>query len=453
MSTSACSNSEVEVVLPHDPQRQKRHPFRQQRQRRSISRIPVILTLLVIAILTGVNAACQSPIVVVYETGKTEETGSDNNDDLYIHHTSSDVSPETELSSINEVSTPVFLSVSESTSALDPLTLEVPGMTSAPLIPAYSRPADIPKPNEPYFAVATRLPAIETPTALPVVYVVASEPTATLTPIAAIETVKINHVVIISIDGLRPDALIAAEAPNLDELIAKGSFCPQAQTVSLSITLPGHASMLSGMLPEKHGILWGLPYIGWPGMAGPTVFTVAHEAGLSTGMVFGKEKMNYMVLSPVNKFFGQDAHDPEIKEQAIKFIREGLPQLFFIHFPDTDRVGHAYGWMSPNQFQSITFVDGLIGEVVAELDREGYLNQTLLIISSDHGGHGFSHGDDAPEDRTIPWLAVGPGVPAGVTITRPINTYDTAATVLYALGLPIPEKWDGQPVMEIFTLQ
>jgi hypothetical protein len=51
---------------------------------------------------------------------------------------------------------------------------------------------------------------------------------------------------------------------------------------------------------------------------------------------------------------------------------------------------------------------------------------------------------------TIPWLVVGPGVPAGVTLQREIITYDTAATALYAFGLPIPEVWDGQPVLEIF---
>jgi hypothetical protein len=51
---------------------------------------------------------------------------------------------------------------------------------------------------------------------------------------------------------------------------------------------------------------------------------------------------------------------------------------------------------------------------------------------------------------TIPWLAVGPGVLAGVTLTRTITTYDTAATALHALGLPIPARWDGQPVQEIF---
>jgi bisphosphoglycerate-independent phosphoglycerate mutase (AlkP superfamily) len=161
--------------------------------------------------------------------------------------------------------------------------------------------------------------------------------------------------------------------------------------------------------------------------------------------------MNYMVLGDsVDKLFGENAHDPEIRDQAIKFIEEGLTDILFIHFPDTDRVGHVYGWMSPNQFQSITFVDGLIAEIVTELEREGYLDNTLLIITADHGGHGFGHGDDSPLDRTIPWLAVGPGVPAGVTLAGGINTYDTAATILYALDLPIPEQWDGRPIMEIF---
>lgn len=294
----------------------------------------------------------------------------------------------------------------------------------------------------------TPLPPTQTPTAVatqppPVVSV--SQPTDTPAPL------QIQHVIIISIDGLRPDALFAAEAPYLDSLIAQGAYSPHAQTVSLSITLPGHASMLSGMLPEKHGIVWGMPYIGWPGMNGPTLFTVAHDAGLSTAMVFGKEKMNYLVLSnSVDQLFGVDAHDPDIKAHALEIIQAGLPHVLFLHFPDTDRVGHASGWMSPNQLQAIAFVDSLIGEILAALDSGGYRNNTLLIVSADHGGHGFSHGDDSPEDRTIPWLAVGPNVPAGVTLTQPINTYDTAATALYALKLPIPSNWDGQPVMEIF---
>jgi arylsulfatase A-like enzyme len=124
--------------------------------------------------------------------------------------------------------------------------------------------------------------------------------------------------------------------------------------------------------------------------------------------------------------------------------------VLFIHFPDTDRVGHACGWMSDNQLYAISYVDALVGEILAALEAGGYLDRTLLIITSDHGGHYFGHGDDSPLDRTIPWLAVGPGVPQGITLTNAINIYDTAATALCALDMPIPENWDGQPVLEIF---
>ena len=257
--------------------------------------------------------------------------------------------------------------------------------------------------------------------------------------------------VIISVDGLRPDALALADTPTLDTLKAEGAYSSQAQTILPSFTLPSHASMISGMTPEKHGLAWGLPYIGWPGLNGPTLFTVAHEAGLRTAMVFGKEKLNYLVLpNSVDDLFSANAHDDQIKDQAVALIQTGLPQVLFIHFPDTDRVGHDYGWMSTYQLGAVTFVDGMIGQIVATLENEGYLDRTLLIITADHGGHDHRHGDDSPADRTIPWLATGPGVSPGITLNSHINTYDTAATALHALRLPIPEKWDGQPVLEAF---
>ena len=302
-----------------------------------------------------------------------------------------------------------------------------------------------------YAATATKTPTpspTETPTATSL------PPTAAIAVPTEIPPTlpTIQHVVIISIDGLRPDALDLTDTPTLDQLRATGAYSPQAQTVSLSITLPSHASMLSGMLPEKHGILWGVPYIGWPGMSGPTLFSLAHDAGLSTAMVFGKEKLNYLVLpNSVDRLFGTDVGDTEIKEQAVKFIEAGLPNILFVHFADTDRVGHTFGWLSPNQLQSVTFVDGLIGDLVAALESGGYLNNTLLIMTADHGGPDHGHGDDTAEDRTIPWLAVGPGVRSGVILNSHINTYDTAATALYALTLPIPEQWDGRPILEIFN--
>jgi hypothetical protein len=273
-------------------------------------------------------------------------------------------------------------------------------------------------------------------------------------PVIPLSSADIEHVVIISMDGVRPDAIDEADTPNLDRLIARGAFSRHAQTIDPSYTLPSHTSMLSGVLPKQHGIVEALPCIGCRLTIGPTIFSVAHEAGLSTGMVFGKDKLNYIALpGTVDELFGQDAYDPEILDEAVKIIQESMTNILFIHFPDPDRVGHEYGWMSPNYLYAVTYVDNSIGRIVDALDSEGHLDTTLLIITSDHGGHDFGHGLACPEDMTVPWLAVGPGVPQGVTLNSHINTYDVAATAAHAFNLPIPERWDGRPVVEIFEDQ
>jgi len=132
---------------------------------------------------------------------------------------------------------------------------------------------------------------------------------------------------------MRPDGLDLADTPALDSLIANGVYSPNAQTVNPSFTLPAHVSMLSGVVPKKHGIVEALPCIGCRLTIGPTLFNVAHEAGLSTAMVFGKEKLNYLVLpNSVDRLFGSDVHDLEIKNQAIEFIQEEMPNVFLSTF-------------------------------------------------------------------------------------------------------------------------
>ena len=261
----------------------------------------------------------------------------------------------------------------------------------------------------------------------------------------------IEHVVIISIDGLRPDAMEQAETPILDTLRAAGAYTPRAQAVLPSVTLVNHASMLGGMNPEKHGIYWNVndPELGK--INGPTLFSVAHTAGLRTAMVVGKPKLEHLVLpGSVDIYDYAGFTDGQVVNHALPLIEAGLPDLLFIHLPDVDSAGHTVGWMSRFQLIVISRTDGFIGDLIAALEAGDYLDQTLLIITSDHGGVDRRHGSDSPEEVTIPWLAVGPGVPAGVILESDIVGYDTAATASYALHLPLPDTWDGRPVLEIF---
>jgi hypothetical protein len=316
----------------------------------------------------------------------------------------------------------------------------------------------------PTAAITDLPPATTTPTKpkpSPTLAAATPEPTATatssptLTPAPAPATAgcpcPISHVVIISVDGLRPDALEEADTPTLDALRAQGAYQPAAQTVLPSVTLVSHASMVSGMSPEKHGIFWNSndPELGK--VQGPTLFSVVHEAGLSTAMVVGKPKLEHLVLpGSVDNYIYAGFTDRQVVNEAVAVIQNEMPALLFIHLPDVDSAGHALGWMSLGQLLAVSLTDRLIGEVVSALETEGYLEQTLLIITADHGGSGVKHGSDSPEDMTVPWLAVGPGAPAGKILQNEIITYDTAATAVAAFGLPIPKNWDGQPVLEIF---
>src|SRR4051812_34808613 len=66
----------------------------------------------------------------------------------------------------------------------------------------------------------------------------------------------IRHAIIISIDGGRPDVLLRANMPSLRKLMETGCFSFWAQTIPMSITLPSHTSMLTGVSAERHGVMW-----------------------------------------------------------------------------------------------------------------------------------------------------------------------------------------------------
>jgi predicted AlkP superfamily pyrophosphatase or phosphodiesterase len=114
-------------------------------------------------------------------------------------------------------------------------------------------------------------------------------------------------------------------------------------------------------------------------------------------------------------------------------------------------MGHSYGWLSPQQFSVLFRADEALKQFLDELDARNLRNETLFIITADHGGHGSTHGSNSPEDMTIPWIATGPGIQPK-QLTSFIQTTDTAATAAFVLGLPIPAEWDGAPVYEAFGL-
>jgi predicted AlkP superfamily pyrophosphatase or phosphodiesterase len=291
-----------------------------------------------------------------------------------------------------------------------------------------------------------------------------------LSPALLIAAPRAEHVIVISIDGGKPAVIAESEMPTLKKMAAEGAVTWQASTIFPSKTLPSHTSMLTGVGPDKHQVLWNdfSPIKGKVKV--PTVFSLlrAVDAKAVTGMFVCKQKFRHLwIEGTLDTFdFGGPIQDtpvaasPEIEKDkkpaqleaknASAWIKEKKPKLLFVHFADPDTAGHKDGWGSPQQKEAFKVTDQALWQVWTAVKEAGIADSTVILTSADHGGHDKTHGLNIPDDMIIPWVAWGKGVKANTTISAPVTTYDTAATALWLLDVPLPAEFDGKPVVSAF---
>ncbi len=261
-----------------------------------------------------------------------------------------------------------------------------------------------------------------------------------------------KYALVITIDGLRPDAISKSDAPNIKSLMKGGSYSLEALTVIPSRTLPAHTSLVTGISPQRHGMIvdrWG-PSMGY--VNAEAIFSIAKKHGLKTAMFVGKNKLEYLAKPGSIDHFESTgkASIEKISSHFSSYVKAEKPELVFVHFPEPDLTGHKTGWMSKDYIKAFEDVDKAIGEILSTLREAAIYDDTFIIITSDHGGHGKDHGSSNPLDMTIPWIAFGKGVRKGYKIREKVFIYDTAPTILFALGIETPPLLDGQPIKEIF---
>jgi len=283
---------------------------------------------------------------------------------------------------------------------------------------------------------------------------------------------RAQHVFVIIIDGGKPSVIQKSDMPVLQKLAAEGAHTWKAETVFPSWTLPAITSMFTGVTQDKHKITWNnwAPQRGVVGV--PTVFSEAKKAGLSTAMFVGKEKFRTLIQpGTVDKFDFNNQVSAEVTKimvgepkpmvegtvranvvaaDAALYIKEHKPNLCFIHFTDTDDIGHKSGWGSPEQMKAFAGVDAALGVVLKAIQDAGIADESVLIITADHGGHEHTHGGNTPDDMVIPWIVWGKGVKKGYEITEPVNIRATASTALWLLGVESPASFEVGRVTSAF---
>ena len=273
-----------------------------------------------------------------------------------------------------------------------------------------------------------------------------------LTSAAAWSAPRAKHVFVVSLDGAGPPYLKQSNMPNVFGFVRDGAHSYHARTTIPSVTLISHASMITGVGPEKHGVKWNSHSPEKGVVSVPTMFSEAKKSKLSTAMFSSKSKFAHFYIPGSLDCMVIPSGDPATAaEMTATHIRRFKANLYLIHFGEPDAVGHGHGWGSPEQKASLARCDEAIGVIIKAIRDARIAGESVIIVTADHGGHDKTHGGLSDRDMEIPWIAWGAGVKKGFEITNAVTTYDTAATALWLLDVPIPNEWDGKPVTSAFN--
>ncbi len=272
---------------------------------------------------------------------------------------------------------------------------------------------------------------------------------------------NVKHVVLIGCDGFGAYAVPDAKMPNLKKLMETGSWSLKARCVLPSSSAVNWASMLMGAGPTEHGYTeWNSKVPEIPSAITttkyglfPTIFSVIRDqrADAKTAVIYSWQGIGPLIEKDAINFVipGNDSDDFCVYTTA-HIIKKEKPFFTFIHLDDPDETGHKMGHGTPAYYETLQKVDIRIGKIVQAVKDAGIADETIIIVTADHGGIGHGHGGKSLDEVQVPWVINGPGVKKDHEIKAVIITYDTAATIAWRFGLKMPQSWRGKYVADSF---
>ncbi len=289
-------------------------------------------------------------------------------------------------------------------------------------------------------------------------------------------------VLLITVDTTRADHIGClggddSVTPNLDRLAEHGAVFTQAMAAA-PLTLPSHTSMLTGLYPPHHGIrnngMFSLP------SGVETLATVFRKEGYRTGA--------FVSASILARKYGLDrgfeVYDDDLSKgrwagrsmvptrtgdvtvgAAAAWLRD-LPErdrffcwvhLYDPHQPYTPPPEFARRFPSDPYTAEIAFADAMIGRLLAGLEQEGRLRNTLIAVIADHGEALGEHREQThgillhQATLHVPFILAGPNITPGLRIARPVSGVDVAPTLarLAKVSSPNRSRLDGADLAEL----
>lgn len=289
------------------------------------------------------------------------------------------------------------------------------------------------------------------------------------------------NVLLITMDTTRADRLgcygyDAIQTPAIDALANKGVRYEKAYTVA-PITLPSHLSMLSGTYPAYHSVRENAGYFVPKNLA--TLPKILKKHGFDTAAVVGAFPLDSQTgldqgfdlyddyypsngdtwTQPQMRAFYDERPASEVAHAAMKWLddRQNKPFFLWTHFFDAHQP-----WTPPSPFRErylhspydaeIASVDASIGRIIAKLEELNLADNTLIILTADHGEGLGDHGELThalflySSTIRVPLIVKDPTNPTPGVVNTPVGTLDIFSTVLSRLGFQIPDQNQGLPL-------
>lgn len=253
-----------------------------------------------------------------------------------------------------------------------------------------------------------------------------------------------SKVILILVDGMRPDAVLQCGNPFVNEFMEKSRTNLHAKTVMPSVTLPCHMSLFHSVAPGRHGILTNtyVPQV----RPVPGLFEVLCQAGKSCAAFYNWEELRdlsrpgniqHSLFRRPDKHNGGES-DRYLTLEAVRYIQAEKPDFVFLYLGNTDGAGHEWGWMTEKYMEAVKNAWACIQRIFEDCSKE-----YAVIVTADHGGHDQMHGMDMPEDMMIPLFIHG----VQSSVQEDENIMDIAPTIAEIMGVTADPHWEGRSLI------
>lgn len=275
---------------------------------------------------------------------------------------------------------------------------------------------------------------------------------------------KAEHVILIGLDGWGAYSVEKADIPNTKSLMENGSYTLKKRSTLPSSSAINWASMFMGAGPELHGYTeWGSKTPELPSRVlnkngiFPTIFQLLRDARpkAEIGCLYEWNGIKYLVdtLSLSYHYHVADYNKTpkELGNMASAYIKEKHPTLVAICYDNPDHTGHTEGHDTPGYYEKLKELDTYVGQIVQAVKDAGILDDTIFILTSDHGGIKKGHGGKTMQEMETAFIISGKNIKKGLRFDDvSMMQYDVASTIAHIFNLEQPQVWIGRPMKIVF---